>query len=537
MKNCFLKKSSLGGLAAIIVLSVAASATCGGSLTNRTISADLLKVKGPRSMAWQDCVGAGRVAEGLRDDWRKQLLECRQEIGFKHLRMHGLFQDDLGVYSEGSDGRAIYNWQYLDNVYDFLLSSGIKPFVEFGFMPTAMASGDAKIFWWQANVTPPKEYAKWQGLISAAVRHWTRRYGEEEVRQWRFEVWNEPNYPGFWHPPDGVSPRDEYFKLYEKTVRAVQSVNTNYIVGGPAGAGPVWTAELIGFCDRESLPLDFISYHAYGLGDGPSGLDEYGNRKLYLSPNILSVADAVNSQLPVIESSSRPGLPVYITEWSASYSPRDPVHDSYFSAAFILEQLRHTESVKAMSYWTFTDVFEENGPPPRPFHGGFGLINLQGIRKPAFWAWKYLAGLGPVELQNTDASSYVCSDNDGGVQVLLWDITHPTGGTVSDQEFFFHKHPSADRGSVKVSLKNLKPGDYQLVIRKTGYGYNDPYSRYIEMGQPCDLSIDAVAGLKALSSDKPILEHPVVVPPDGCFETTLSLHENDVYFLSLERKK
>ena len=528
----------IGTFFALAVSSLLASAAEEtSSPTNRVISADLKQIKGPRSMAWQDCVGAGRVAEGLRDGWRRQLEESRREIGFKYIRMHGLLQDELGVYSEGPNGEPRYNWQYIDDVYDFLLSIGMKPFVEIGFMPNKLASGKAKIFWWNANVTPPKDYAKWDALITALVNHWTKRYGENEVKTWRFEIWNEPNYPGFWHPPAGTTPRDAYFELYDHTARAVKSVSKDYLVGGPAGAGPVWTKELIEFCQTNNLPIDFISYHAYGLGGGPSGLDEYGNNKLYLSQNLHSVANIVNSQRPIIEKSAKPGLPVHITEWSASYSPRDPVHDSYFSAPFILEQLRHTEDVSSMSYWTFTDVFEENGPPPRPFHGGFGLINYQDIRKPAFWAYKYLAKLGGTELKNSDASSYVCTDKNGGAQVLLWDLTHPTDGKVSDQDFFFSSHPAGGKGNVTVRLKNLSPGKYKLAIYRIGFGQNDPYSRYLEMGSPADLSREAVSALKHLSSGKPVFEKTVAVKAGGDFETTLPLREDDVYFLLLTREK
>jgi xylan 1,4-beta-xylosidase len=501
---------------------------------NRVISADLQEVKGPRSMAWQDCVGAGRVAEGLRAGWREQLAECRREIGFKYIRMHGLLQDELGVYSQEAGGHPRYNFQYVDDVYDFLLRIGMKPFVEFGFMPGALKSGNGKIFWWNANVTPPNDYAKWDGLITALVKHWTERYGENEVATWRFEVWNEPNLRIFWQP--STNSMTAYFELYEHTARAVRGVSTNYLVGGPAGAGPVWTKELIDFCQGNDLPLDFISYHAYGLGDGPSGLDEYGNKKLYLSPDIHSVAEIANSQFPVIRQSSKPNLPVHITEWSASYSPRDPVHDSYFEAAYILEQLRRTESDASMSYWTFTDIFEENGPPPRPFHGGFGLINYQGIEKPAFWAYKFLAQLGGTELKNSDGSSYACTDGNGGVQVLLWDLTHPTGDKTSDQDFFFKPHPSPEKGNVTVRLKNLAPGSYRLKVYQIGYQQNDPYSRYLEMGSPVDLNRETVSDLKKLSSGKPVSEKTVTVNPDGNFETIMPLSENEVCFLSLNQE-
>jgi len=505
------------------------------SFGGRLISADLNQAKGPRSMVWQDCVGAGRVAEGLRDSWRRQLEKCHREIGFKYLRMHGLLQDELGVYSEDATGNPRYNWQYIDDVYDFLLSIGMKPFVEIGFMPTALASGDGQIFWWNAKVTPPNDYAKWDKLVAALVKHWTERYGEKEVATWRFEIWNEPNYPGFWHPKSNITAQEAYLELYAHTVRAVKSVSTNYAVGGPAGAGPVWTKEIIEFCQTNNLPIDFISYHSYGLGDGPSGLDEYGNNKLYLSSNIHAVADVVNSQWSLIKQSSKPSLPIHVTEWSASYSPRDPVHDSYFEAAFILEQLRRTELVSSMSYWTFTDIFEENGPPPRPFHGGFGLINFEGIPKPAFWAYRFLAMLGETELKNADESSYVCVDKSGGAQILLWDATHPTEGKVSNHEFFDRRHPVVPKGKVTVRLKNLAAGSYHLAVYRIGDGANDPYGNYLDKGRPVDLSRESVSELKTLSAGNPVSEEQVNVFANGYFERTLPLRADDVYFVSLTR--
>lgn len=521
---------------ALISWSVAAKASDDPfSKTNRVISADMTEIAGPRSMVWQDCVGAGRAAEGLRAGWRRQLKDCRREIGFKFLRMHGLLQDELGVYSQDAAGRPRYNWQYIDDIYDFLLSIGMKPFVELSFMPDALASGNGTIFWWKANVTPPRDYARWDGLITALVKHWTKRYGAAQVASWRFEIWNEPNLRLFWQPPEGENPRDAYFELYQHTANDIASVDPDYIVGGPAGAGPVWTRELIDFCQAKNVPLDFISYHSYGLGGGPSGLDQYGNRKLYLSANLDSVCETVNSQIPVIHHSPKPNLPIYITEWSASYSSRDPIHDSYFMAPFILQQLRHTESVNSMSFWTFTDIFEENGPAPRPFYGGFGLINFEGIRKPSFWAYKFLSMLGPTELKNADDASYVCADKNGGAQVLLWDLTAPTdGGKISDQDYFFHPHPAKAKGNVTVRLTHLSPGVYGLRTYRIGYQFNDPYSAYLAMGSPGDLSPTAVVRLNKLSDGKPCSKKTVTVDADGTFETSLPLRENDVYFLSLE---
>ena len=508
---------------------------------SRVIESDLSQLKGPRSMVWSDCVGAGRIGEGLRESWRKQLEHCHKEFGFRYLRAHGLLHDEMRVYTEDKKGNPVYNFMYIDDVYDFLLSIGMKPFVELGFMPEKLASESFKderegknedtVFWWKANVTPPKKYEKWDALIKTLVQHWTDRYGANEVKTWRFEVWNEPNLNIFWR----LAEKDrlpEYLKLYEHTAKAVKSVNKDYQVGGPSGAGPVFIEELIDFCNRKKVPLDFITYHTYGLGDGPSGLDQYGNRKLFLHESLHYVSDCANQPLPAIAKKGKTKLPVYITEWNSSYSPVDPVHDSFFAGPFILEQLRNTEALDSMSFWTFTDIFEENGPAPRPFHGGFGLMSYQGIPKAAYWAYKYLSLLGNTEIVSSDKSSYVCRDEKGGVQILFWDLSHPTdGGKVSNQDFFFKTVPATDKGEASVILHNLPAGEYDIKVHMIGFQQNDPYTLWLNAGAPSDLTREDVEELKKNSAMEPVFQTAMKVQDKVTL--TMPIQANSVYFISL----
>ena len=456
---------------------------------------------------------------------------CHKEFGFKYLRAHGLLHDEMRVYSEDKNGKPVYNFMYIDDVYDFLLSIGMKPFVELGFMPDKLASGDGTIFWWKANVTPPEKYEKWDALIKTLVQHWTDRYGADEVKTWRFEVWNEPNLNVFWRLSDEER-LPAYLKLYEHTAKAVKAVNKDYPVGGPSGAGPVFIDELIDYCNKKKLPLDFITYHTYGLGDGPSGLDQYGNRSLYLHPSLHYVCDMANMPLPAILKNAKKKLPVYITEWNSSYSPVDPVHDSFFAGPFILEQLRRTEALDSMSFWTFTDIFEENGPAPRPFHGGFGLMSYQGIPKAAYWAYKYLAMLGNTEIVSSDESSYVCRDDQGGIQVLFWDLTHPTdGGKISNQQFFFKTVPATQKGEASVVLHHLPAGKYSVKIFMIGYQQNDPYSLWLNAGAPTDLTREDVEELKKNSAMEPVFQSDLAI--ENMVTLTMPIQANSVYFLIL----
>jgi xylan 1,4-beta-xylosidase len=500
--------------------------------TARFISADMGQTNGPLDNMFKRCVGAGRANEGLRADWQRQLAYARRECGFESIRMHGLFCDDMGVYREDRQGNPQYNWQYIDGLYDFLQGIGMKPFVELGFMPNALASDSKTIFWWRGNVTPPKDMTKWENFIRAFVAHLRERYGDAEVRSWYFEVWNEPNLDGFW-----AGTQQQYFDLYAATARAIKSVSSDYKVGGPATAGCGWIPEFIHFCDTNRSPVDFISTHTYGVESGY--LDEYGNGGTVLSKNQDSIFGDVKRVRQQITQSAMPGLELHFTEWSSSYTPTDPMHDSYHSAAYILDKLKKCgDAAQSMSYWTFTDIFEEPGPRWEAFHGGFGLINYEDINKPAFYAYQFLNRLGPTELKTSDPSSWICADQDGGVQALIWDFTntHP-GKQVHNQEFYKRDLPAQPKDKVTLVLSHLPKGKYVLEIYKVGYHVNDAYDTYRDLGAPAQLTKAQVAEIKSKNSGAPVETRTVKIGRDGKFEQPFDLRENDVLLVRLKPQR
>jgi len=501
-------------------------------LQERIISINFNNVNGPLNTMFKECIGAGRANEGLRADWQQQLAYVKKECDFKYIRMHGLLTDDMGVYHEDKNGKPEYSFMYIDKLFDFLLSIGIKPFVELGFMPSQLASGSQTIFWWRGNVTPPKDYAKWEELIRQLTLHFTERYGVNEVKTWYFEVWNEPNLsPGFW-----TGTQAEYFKLYQYSANAIKSVNKAYRVGGPATAGAAWVPEMIEFCTKNNVPIDFISTHAYGVKQGY--LDEYGNSGTVLSKDPMSVSGDVLNSRKQIASSSIPDLQLHYTEWSSSYTPADPIHDSYHQAAYILEKIKQVGiAANSMSYWVFTDVFEEPGPRFTPFHGGFGLLNTQGINKPAFYSYQFMNKLGSTELKNSDTRSWVCKNAMGNVEVLLWDFTNTLPeDSVNNQAYYVRDLPSNRKGKVTLNIAGIPQGTYTLEIHKVGYKSNDAYSTYLAMNKPHDLTIQQVAQIKKQNDGSPVSTETIQVKANGLFNKILELHENDVYFLNLVKQ-
>jgi xylan 1,4-beta-xylosidase len=500
-------------------------------VAQRAINIDFNKTSGKLNMMFKECVGAGRANEGLRADWQQQLAYVKKQCGFKYIRMHGLLTDDMAVYTTDRKGNPQYNFMYVDVLMDYLQSIDMKPFVELGFMPNALASGNQTIFWWKGNVTPPRDYEKWAALVRNLTQHFTERYGAEEVKSWYFEVWNEPNLtPGFW-----TGTQEEYFKLYKYAAEAVKAVNKEYRVGGPATAGAAWEAETIEYCQKNNVPIDFVSTHSYGVTQG--FLDEFGRGGTVLNKDPMSVSGDVLQSRKEITSSSKPNLELHYTEWSASYTPSDPIHDSYHEAAYILEKLKQVNNAaNSMSYWVFTDIFEEPGPRYTPFHGGFGLLTIQGINKPAFYAYQFLNKLGDAELANTDTRSWVTKNAHGDIQMLLWDFTYTLPDSTNNQNYYIKDLPAKSKGKVKINLSHIPAGKYTIEIYKIGYRVNDAYTGYLDMGKPNQLNRQQVKKLKDQNNGKPVATQQIEIKSNTAFSKEIDIRENDVIMISLVKR-
>ncbi len=488
----------------------------------RLISADVQKVKGPHSTAFRFAVGAGRAKEGLQPEWQRQLKICREELGFAYLRCHGVFHDDMRIYTENSQGQSIYHWEDLDAFYDYLLSIGVRPFVELSTMPSALAlNKNQKLFWWNGIMSPPRSYERWEELVGQFTRHVTQRYGAEEVATWYFEVWNEPNLPSFWS-----GTKEDYFRLYRYAAKAIKEVNPRYRVGGPSTAGCAWIKEMAEFCERDHVPLDFLSTHTYGKPWGQA-----------VHPDMQSAGRDMQNVRRRLDEVLPGGRELHFTEWNSSWEIHELLRDTYVQAPYVLEQIKQAEhAVTSMPYWAFTDIFEEGGVPTQAFHGGFGLLTIDGIRKPAYFAYRFANLLGDRELENADSHSWVCLGPRGDLQVLAWDISVPkpafsassTKGTVtlSDPE---------DRGPVRIRVANVSPGAYTLKAYRIGPHQNDPYSLYMQFRAPERPAESQLKQLQDASRGEPLETRSINIGSDGIWEASLPLSENQVVFTTLNR--
>ena len=423
---------------------------------------------------WEKMFGSGRAQLVLRANYQKDLRTVKQVTDFQYVRFHAILDDENDVYSQNAQGQPVYNWSYVDHVYDALLVNGIRPFVEISFMPKALAAHlDYQGFWYRPIVSPPADYAKWDALMTAFAQHLVARYGIDEVAKWYFEVWNEPNI-GFW---SGKPAQKTYFELYDHTARALKAVNPRIRVGGPATAQAAWVSDMIAHAQSDHVPLDFVSTHVYGNDIAENVFHEQRN----ISPRQM-VCAAVAKVHDEILRSARPHIPFILSEFNARYNNRQAVTDSIYMGPWMANTISNCDGkVTLMSYWTFSDVFEEGGPVKTPFYGGFGLIAEDGIPKPSYNAFMLLHELGEQRLPAPANEAIVTRHADGSLVIAAWNFVEADeAGSDKTVTFDFHGVPAKTWAE----------------IRRVDATHGDALDAWKKMGSPKYPTREQIAALK-----------------------------------------
>ena len=430
---------------------------------------------------WEHMFGSGRAILSLRDSYRQDLREVKQVTGMQYIRFHAIFHDEVGLYDEDAQGNPIINFSYVDQIYDGLLANGVRPFVELSFMPKKLASNQNALhaFWYKQNVSPPKDYAKWDEMITQFTKHLVERYGIDEVSKWYFEVWNEPNLD-FWA---GDPRQATYFELYDHTARDIKQVNPKLRVGGPATAQAAWADAFIHHCVEGKIPVDFVSSHVYG---NDKSEDVFGTHEQI--PRDRMVCRAVAKVHDQIKFSAMPNLPLIWSEFNASYMNEPNVTDATYMGPWLADTIRQCDGlVDEMSYWTFSDVFEEGGVVKRPFYGGYGLIAAGGIPKPAFNAFLLLHRLGDQRLDASADNVLVTRRDDGTLVIAAWNLTGP-GSEGAAKE-------------VKLELQHTRSSSARMMRLDRDNG--DVHKAYEAMGSPQYPTSQQIEKLRAAAKLSP----------------------------------
>jgi xylan 1,4-beta-xylosidase len=512
--------SSLFLLSAVAASSAWAQSAPAGSDAVR-LTLDTHAATTPFPHFWEQTFGSGRAILSLRDGYRIDLDKVHGITGFESVRFHGILNDEVGLYdpdrktknpglAEQDDpfaGGTVYNFSYVDQIYDGLLAHHVRPFVELSFMPAKMASNPAAIhpFWYRPNTSPPKDYALWDGMMTALAQHLIARYGIEEVSHWNFEVWNEPNLD-FW---SGKPAQESYFKLYDHTARALKAVNSRLRVGGPATAQAAWVGDFLKHCKENNVPVDFASTHVYANDTAENVMKIKED-----VPRDRMVCRAVKMVHEQIVGSPLPKTPLIMSEYNASYANEPAVTDSTYMGPWMAATISQCDGmVESMSYWSFSDVFEEQGVVRTPFYGGFGLMAEDNIQKPAFNVFAMLHQLGTERLKLDSDSALLTRKADGTLVLAVWNYVAPTEPTTSDAA------PVEPVRSFSIAVPS---GVKQATIMRVDQDHGNVIKAFDAMGKPATPSREQIvklrqAGMAAPAEHQTIRNHQLdlSVPPQG----------------------
>jgi len=495
------------GMVALAVLSLSCLAV--HAQQSEHIVVDAKAPTTPFPHFWEQTFGSGRAILSLRESYREDLRTVKQATDFQSIRFHGIFNDEVGLYdpdrktvnfaqTAGQTGTAlntsIYNFSYIDQIYDGLLENHVRPFVELSFMPQKMASDPGALhpFWYHPNVSPPKDYALWDAMIGAFAAHLVARYGLDEVATWKFEVWNEPNID-FWQ---GNPKQSTYFELYDHTARALKAVSPRLQVGGPSTAQAAWVTPFLAHVKVEDVPVDFVSTHVYAndTANNVLGTDE-------TIPRDTMVWRAVEKVHDEIARSPYPNLPLIFSEYNASYANEPNVTDSTFMGPWLANTIRLCDGLtQSMDYWAFSDVFEEQGVVRTPFYGGFGLVAADHIPKPTLNIFRILHKLGGRRIASGSDSALITETASGTLAIALWDYAPPTGTGAS---YTMPTSPAGPAKTFDLELKNVAPNAVAEVWRVDD-DHGNAVKAFDAMGRPPgDLTQQQVAPLRAAGEMAP----------------------------------
>ena len=520
----------------------------------------------PHKRHWQFCVGSGHALLALRTDYAKQLRFIHDELGIERVRFHGIFCDDMRTCNDlsmqnpvpGAEQFTEYNFNACALAYDNVLDAGMKPFVELSFMPERLALKEEGrtlhgMFFYRPIIVPPADYQAWREYIQAFVRFLIARYGAEEIRTWYFEVWNEPDLPfAFWN-----GTRDEYFRLYAETARAIKDVDALILVGGPATSGSKWVESFLRFCRENSVPVDFVTTHQYA-GDPLGGVEDQGDEekpsmfgesweermakaalslknvedKTFLNgfrvlmPDKSETEDLPNNGFRINSAKVRRqagDLPLFYTEWNENAIFSAWTNDTRKVAAYdVKAALEVADNVDGSSIWCFSDIFEELHPFPQEFHGGFGMLSQHGIPKPVFYALKMLADAGDTRI-------------DLGEQATMGEIGYAAfrKGEETQILLFRQKMKNLDLPAEQAEITlELPKAPQSVTLRRVDETHGNPLALWQQMGSPEQLTRQQVASLREESA---VREEPWEFAwENGQARIRVALGVNDVYFLTVK---
>ncbi len=441
---------------------------------------------------WEGLANVDQFRWFVRGDMQEQLALAHRELKIKHVRAVGMLDDEMRVltadpekWREKEHGYTVDNpnWQNVTYVIERLLDMGICPMITTCFTPGVLADGVSTVFETKGRVNLPKDWDAWRTLIKNLVTHLIEHFGLETVREFYFEVWNEPNLFNFFNGTQA-----DYFNLYKETAQTIKGVDAQLKIGGPSTARSEWIPEFLEFCRENDLEPEFIVGHIYNndCDSKEPPLSPFGGPQedqTSKSPNFAS--GVIRGMYELLESKNYKGE-IHWNEWGRSWHPCTPVRESSNEAAFIVKTLAEVSQLATyFAYWCISDIYNQTGFGSRAFHGHYGLLSLQGLRKPGYQAHQLMSRLGTEQVsvasEGTDRlANAIATKSDAGYEIMTY--------SYDVAEKFEEKTVAVE---IQVPKGSRVRGLYKLTQTE-----NNIIHTWKQMGSPQYLKKDVLATLK-----------------------------------------
>lgn len=443
---------------------------------------------------WRRLVNIGYARDGLLAVVQNQLRQAQQEIGFEFLRFHGILDDDMHVYHESENHEPFLDFSRVDLLLDFVLSIGLKPFIELGFVPKLLARGEKQVYDRPSFVSLYRDEQKWRFLINGLIQHCVDRYGRDQVLHWKFTTM------GITIVTTGIIGQADYLKIYHTTYDSVKSVDRRFQFGGPGGiASSILDGhsihEFFEYVIKHECPPDFICTQVY-----PHHSIEQDSEFMHLTisqrsaPAILSGNERYTQSIladyrKLLQQFGLSHLGIWIEEWNSTLWQRDLSNDTCYKSAWLAKNLcENYDSAESFGYWLLSDFIEERSAFGNVFHGGYGLFTYNNIPKSGWHALRLMRMLGDTLLASGDG--WIATKDRSGIQIVLTHYCHyDTLYRLRYQRLTDPKQAYSvfvEKGGLhySIQLDGLSPGRYEIQQYSISREHGSSYDAWLEIGEP-----------------------------------------------------
>lgn len=346
---------------------------------------------------WNQVVNIGSVYNLTLANLQYHTIYLTETLGFSYVRIWNISSKKMMITDGKTQGN--YNYDMIDLALDFLVSHHIKPFVDLGRRPdTALSSmGNALYFEEECIVFQSKDI--WIAMLEDFIHHIIKRYGKEEVVQWKFELSSDIVH--FVRNQYYIDKKYDYKECYRSSYQVIKKALPDACVGGPSEVtnDPKFLHEYLQYSKENNCLPEFISILLFPYDSSRKD----GKVNYYRTQSENYECEKLQSIHQIMEE-GEVDIPIYVVEWNSSISNRNFLNDSCFRASYITKKIVEILSMADMvCLWMGSDWVSNYFDTKRIANGGSGLITKDTIRKPVYFALQFLNQLGEeLLLQNKE---------------------------------------------------------------------------------------------------------------------------------------